>query len=338
VIAQLVHVYMLRRPGSWEWDEADALEVIQLWRDSAPPNEIEYEVVAPLHNLVHWGNGPVEIEDGLAIRDLTDDERQTMWRTFGGPQRHSLIAPSVWDLQRWTSVIAYRWKRPASSPMTPEDVSTITDRLEQLVTAQRLRHIGVLGITIVWVRPIPPEMAIFANDREMLFARELSTSFVDPLVSDVGPSDGQPLKELMDEIAAVSDKKLALALRRFNSSYVRQDVADVLIDLWVAVEALLLPDGSAELSYRASLRLARAAGADEQGRRDAFDVARHSYSMRSKVVHGDDVDDATSCVRHSRSGCSIHRQRAPRASTICSSRRAHVGRAGVQDRRRLPPS
>jgi hypothetical protein len=65
----------------------------------------------------------------------------------------------------------------------------------------------------------------------------------------------------------------------------------VLIDLWVAIEALLLPDGNAELSYRAALRLARAAGTDEHTRRSAFDQAKASYRVRSKLVHGDDVSD-----------------------------------------------
>jgi hypothetical protein len=300
VIAPLVHVYLLRRADG-EWDEAESRRVVQLWRRSAMPNEIEFQVIAPLHNLAQWG-GPVEVEDGFMIRELTDDERWDLWQTFGGRQNPSQIAPTVQDLERWSAVIDLRWKRPPSPPLTGEAVAEITNRLEQLVTAQRLHHIGIVGITVVWVRPMPPELAIFGPDRLMLFARELSTGFEDPLVSQIGPGDGEPLRELLGKISAVSDKKLSLALRRFNSSYARQDVADVLIDLWVAVEALLLPDGNQELSYRAALRLARATGTDEPSRRAAFDQARESYKVRSKVVHGDDVADekVTATVRETR--------------------------------------
>jgi hypothetical protein len=289
-IAPLVQVYMLRR-SNWEWDEDEARAVLALWRQSMSPNEVELQLIAPLHNLSQWGMSAVVDED-LAIRDFTDEERQDLWRTFGGPQHQSQIAPTFDQIEQWASVVDLRLKRPAWPPLTGEQLTEVGDRIERLVCAQRLRHPGTVGVTIVWVRPVPPEMGVFARHLSMLFARDRSASFEPSLpLSQVGPSDGQPLAALLEKITVTNDKRLSLALRRFNSSYARQDPADVLIDLWVAIEALLLPDGNAELSYRAALRLARAAGTDEHTRRSAFDQAKASYRVRSKLVHGDDVSD-----------------------------------------------
>jgi hypothetical protein len=83
------------------------------------------------------------------------------------------------------------------------------------------------------------------------------------------------------------DRRLALALRRFDSAYSRYEDEDSLIDLWVAFEALLLPDGQSELSYRAALRIAVLAEKDRAERSVAFKQARLSYKCRSQVVHGE---------------------------------------------------
>lgn len=58
----------------------------------------------------------------------------------------------------------------------------------------------------------------------------------------------------------------------------------------MAFEALLLPDGTQELSYRASLRIARLVGRDQTTRKMSFEQAKSSYNIRSKVVHGDKVN------------------------------------------------
>jgi hypothetical protein len=74
-------------------------------------------------------------------------------------------------------------------------------------------------------------------------------------------------------------------------AYSRHSPEDRLIDLWIALEALVLPDGSGELRYRAALRLAQLVGEDAEGKTKAFELARRSYDCRSRVVHGSTVPD-----------------------------------------------
>jgi hypothetical protein len=44
-----------------------AEHVVELWRDDWAPTETEYRTLAPLDNLIAWGE-PVVIEDGFVIR------------------------------------------------------------------------------------------------------------------------------------------------------------------------------------------------------------------------------------------------------------------------------
>jgi hypothetical protein len=103
----------------------------------------------------------------------------------------------------------------------------------------------------------------------------------------INTSDGERIGELLRQIrAGRSDRRLALALRRFDSASSRYEHEDSPIDLWIAFEALLLSDSNIELSYRVSLRIAALVGTGPNERGKVFKQARDSYKCRSEVVHG----------------------------------------------------
>lgn len=116
--------------------------------------------------------------------------------------------------------------------------------------------------------------------------------FMDRFASQVGPNCADSLGGLLRALkTAEKDKRLNLAVRRFDAAYLRLDPEDRLIDLWIAFEALLLPDMSGELSYRVAIRLAQLIGQTASDKRAAFRSARRSYDQRSRVVHGQPAED-----------------------------------------------
>ena len=80
-------------------------------------------------------------------------------------------------------------------------------------------------------------------------------------------------------ISEPPSKPLALALRRFTSSYQRDATQDRLVDFWIVFEALFAPDQTDELRFRASLRIARLIGSTEAERRSLFAAMRSSYEL-----------------------------------------------------------
>jgi hypothetical protein len=287
VLEPIVQLYGLRQPD-WSWDRALADRVVGEWRQSCESGA-RYRTIAPLHNLRGMPE-PVAIEDDLAIRPLTDEDRDALWRSFGRPHDPSPIAPSVDQLQRWTHAIDVRW--PHRSPYSRLEAD---QTVEDVVRALRLHNVGITGTTVLWTHADPPDHATFWSPLgEMLTAphEAVGQQYLRPPASQVGPDDAAPLRALLNALrTARNNKRLALVLRRFDAAYGRYDEADSLIDLWIAFEALLIPEtDSAELSYRASLRIARLVGPDAEARRRAFGDARESYKTRSKVVHGTEVD------------------------------------------------
>jgi Apea-like HEPN len=65
---------------------------------------------------------------------------------------------------------------------------------------------------------------------------------------------------------------------------------DKLIDYWIGLEALFIPDAKQELRLRASLRGAAFLGQQPEERGRIFETLRDSYDGRSAIVHGSTPD------------------------------------------------
>ena len=79
---------------------------------------------------------------------------------------------------------------------------------------------------------------------------------------------------------------LKTAISRFNSSLDRRTLADRLIDLVVALEALFGDRESSSISYKVAIRCACWLHSSGQQRLTTFKTVRDCYSTRSKSVHG----------------------------------------------------
>jgi hypothetical protein len=269
----------------WTWDRGAAVELVKSWRQAQHRKSHRRQALAPLHNCKCMAEHP-EIEPGLTIRRFTDEDRNELWEAFGAEHYPGSISPTIPDLEAWEAVIDYRWELPRELPF---DNQPAVEVIKDTVRALRLHHPGVSGTTIIWHRPDPSEVFPERGPGNSLFA-PLGTGpglFMDRHASQVGPNCEGPLRVLLHALRATeNDRRLNLALRRFDAAYLRLDPEDRLIDLWIAFETLLLPDASGELSYRVAMRLAQLIGQTTDEKQAAFKAARRSYRKRSKVVHG----------------------------------------------------
>jgi hypothetical protein len=290
--------YGVNRPGL-EWDPALAQRLVSEWREIRKVEGVWHRTVAPLHNL----RGPeetIQVEDDLVVRPLSDEDRESLWRGFGGAGNHSEISPTPEQLERWSHAIELRWRQPRRPPVSDDPA---LEAIQDAVRAIRLNHPGVTGTTILWTRLDPPDLSLhWPGTGDRLYAPHGRGLFLDPLRAELGPASTHDLQRLLHALRQTrADRRLELSLRRFDSAYERYEQADSLIDLWIAFEALLLPTERAELKFRAALRIAALVGSDGDSRQKAFTTARRSYNVRSALVHGDpppdDLDDVLRSTR-----------------------------------------
>ncbi len=78
-----------------------------------------------------------------------------------------------------------------------------------------------------------------------------------------------------------------LALRRWSNAWERARPDDALIDYWVALESLFVPENGTSIRWLASSRIAAFLEKDEGSLQRTFVDMIKSYKLRSDVVHAD---------------------------------------------------
>ena len=99
----------------------------------------------------------------------------------------------------------------------------------------------------------------------------------------------ESLVELIDRFWDVLDViagNLKIAMARLSSSYEKRDLADRLIDLVIALEALFGGGGSSAIAKNLANRSAWWLHTNETERCAAFKTIKKPYRYRNKVVHG----------------------------------------------------
>lgn len=122
-----------------------------------------------------------------------------------------------------------------------------------------------------WLHPIKAEPTTIYNRKDYELNDETLDKFIDFFNSywDLIHRKPQPLWN---------------ALFRFSSSYEKRTLADRLVELMIAMEALF--GDKAELTYKISLRSACMLYPAGEARERAFDTTKRLYEERSKIVHG----------------------------------------------------
>jgi Apea-like HEPN len=107
-----------------------------------------------------------------------------------------------------------------------------------------------------------------------------------------------------------TDKRMEVAIRRFNNSYLRQNEEDSILDLLIALECLLSDGATGEMTHKLSLRVAALSSLSSSNKLSAavvFREVKKIYDFRSAIVHGN--------VEKARKASSIERDGHP-VSTV----------------------
>ncbi|MBU0692405.1 hypothetical protein KKH18_11420 [bacterium] len=150
-----------------------------------------------------------------------------------------------------------------------------------VVTALRLLHEGNIGAE-----------ALISEPDEKYRMLAWGSSPLGELRSNYGgkkyilsTEDLGPLANILDLLEDTTNRKeLEIAIRRFNISYTRQNIEDVIIDCTIGLESTLLRGFSDELIFRLALYGARLLS-DTDKPEATYDILRTIYDIRSKIVH-----------------------------------------------------
>jgi hypothetical protein len=239
---------------------------------------------APLWNA-RCGVCELEIAEGIYLRRISDSQLRGYLNSFTRFKRgFELLELLSLEFELAKTVLQPR----VTYGVTPMGAQ-IQESFEDVLKVMRVAKHGVIGIAFVHAQGIGflgPEMTWTAWSG-------IGRVRGDPY--ELVEADLEHLRKILKANRLDTDPRFSLAMRRFMEAYHEPVEVDKLIDYWISLESLLLPDGKeGELRFRAALRAAFFAPGT-QNREEVFRHAMKSYKARSDIVHGakDTVDHAT---------------------------------------------
>lgn len=219
----------------------------------------------------------IQIEPGIRLRQIENGELEDWVNADRYIPLMSSPLPfgGIIDLKCGIEV-EYRQSRHSTESSQLE----AHNKVQHLVTALRLLTHGF------------PRIAFTERHASSLLALGSSRSWSPSLhtggsLTKIDKTREQELVALYAKLGhSLNTDKAALALARWNSAGDKLTQEDKLVDYWIALESLFVPETEQELSFRVALRIAAFLGEDGSERRQIYDDIRDSYRLRSKIVRG----------------------------------------------------
>jgi hypothetical protein len=280
--ADLWQLYLL--PLTERCSKSKLADVYPLLEESLYADHATWHVLASLPGFMTEA-APVQLPNGVSIRELTASEKRRLQRLERALRSGRMLALG---LQGVTFAMSCRKQFPKAWPTEAAD-----EDFDTVATALRLLKDGTMWCDVrVKKLEYPPFGTHFAPGT-VIASWPANPVFYFAPEYELLRRDVEPLKELVASLERISEhRQLQVAVGRFKLAYERRRSEDTLVDLWIGLEALFLPDEPPqELRYRASLRVAYFLGEGAGEREGTFRKIRNSYDVRSAIVHGRQAKD-----------------------------------------------
>lgn len=102
-------------------------------------------------------------------------------------------------------------------------------------------------------------------------------------------AQAEVLKNLYTNQENLSNKRISLALKRFNACLLRNNEEDKILDAAIGLEALFADDEKQEMTHKLALRIGAISKLDSEinfNPKEVFTAIKKVYSYRSAVAHG----------------------------------------------------
>ena len=274
LLSFLKQLYLKSNEYSQETFETD----YDSFEDFFYEDHLKFRESSPLYNF-ECSEAEVELTDGMRIIRRRPEAENAEHGMFRGE----------FDLRNSTFEIELISERPKL-------VGDVEDGLGQAIPEQT--RIGACFDDVVASLRILKKSSVYRGEEikteNITFHPMSGTSIRKPFHRTVATgekctleiSEIGALKRIFKFVEGANNTRFIVAQRRLSSGNERPDIEDKLIDYMIGLEALYLPDGNQELTFRLALRAALVLETDIEKKKDTFNFLKQAYNTRSSIVHG----------------------------------------------------
>ena len=273
LVGHLLYAYTYKAKG-FQFNEQTFDQLFdELRKDIESPN-ITVTELSPLMN-VEIESDQLQIDANMQLRRLSMDELEEWLNAEILAPLQPLTSHELIMLQCSVEVVCQQKRYSAFGSN-----ADAREKVSRLITAMRLLTDAYPRLAFTKIRTSSLLKSGFYTNWGP------STNRFSPSVK-IDKSQESGLVELYKKLGSGPNLTIiGLAIMRWNSAADRLTEEDKLIDYWIALESLFVPDAAQELSYRTALRIAAFLGTNGVERKQIYEQMKESYRLRSEIVHG----------------------------------------------------
>lgn len=276
MLARFIHDY-LEKATEGKFDEKAFNTVFDHLRQDIQSPTITVKELSPLMNA-SMDCERITIAPHLALRKLTVNELEKWHNDYLRYPFFSVHSSLIGDVTQLDCAMEVTYKKQRKEAWgSNQEIRTSAD---DLVTTLRLLTDKNIYIAFT----------VHGSDSILQPGGGTSSSLRPRLLgqsANIGASLQQDIIDTWNHIRSLPNQSpVRLALRRWNTVFERFDEDDALIDYWIALEGLFVPDTFQELRHRSAFRIGAYLGETPDQREHIYKELLDSYDLRSKIVHG----------------------------------------------------
>ncbi len=268
-------------------------KVYQDFEDYFYRDVVEYRFLSPLNNF-QIENERIELSPGFFIIKIPKDEREKMLsqsRQFGLFSQYQMMPFDEYAFELYLKVPKVFGE---GSPVPEQEYipsQVARKQFDEACSALRLFKNGAVSYDYIRVGTTSWELHGGTSTVGLVGRRpSIGPRY---LLSNEEAPEFLKFWHLFQKARRKKQKRIDVALRRFNFAYERVRPEDRLIDYLIGFEALLLKgEERQELEYRLALRGSVLLGRTSEERKKVFDELKTAYHERSNIVHGGTIREA----------------------------------------------
>ena len=295
----LVHRLVHKNPDTLDIDDE---QLVDLW------NTTVRSLLARTVTVRYWSIlenveipiGPREILESVYLRGLSDEEVEQLWDNnllvqeyypFYGHYHSSILeVQTVIETEAEEDVVVGDHKIESTSALSSSQRAHTS--FETILTTLRLLKSEPIIMTPIFEvrKDVFGGTGAYGTRIPMLKPFGGPCKLIDDDLDELGD-----LLRVVNHPASRQSRSVTVCLRRIGFANTRMSDEDKLLDIMMALEALVLtgsgsPEDRGELVFRLAIRLARFLGENADEMRGIYDLVRAAYKLRSKVIHGGQLE------------------------------------------------
>lgn len=287
------------------FDEKIFKETIRPFFNKIFSETLKLNVAVPIL-MIHFDKEIIPINENVQIRKMTEKELLSSYKVGPYSDTYEVFAVScathILELMNYSlpNVPMFSWFALDHKEAYPLEEINKWFVAFRIITKLETGYGQVLSYPVGWGCRAGNLMEVHGDKILNFNYKIITNSMWNKPLPTVNSEQLKSVSLLYNFLIKTSNNSMNIAVRRLNLSYLRESDEDAIIDLVIAIEALVCNNDHGEITHKVSTRTALILSTlpdCQYTTIEVYSIVKKLYDFRSKVVHGSAKIDNSKLIK-----------------------------------------